>query len=128
MTELIAESLELLGESDADIYGRVYEHFFRMNPEAEELMTHMDELTRGRMLEEVTRLLMVEDLGAESAYVTFEYNNHKTAYSVQSRMYRELFDAFAITVKEIVGGAWRPEFDEAWLSRAKELEQAFDLK
>ena len=128
MTELIAESLELLGESDADIYGRVYEHFFRMNPEAEELMTHMDELSRGRMLEEVTRLLMVEDLGAESAYVTFEYNNHKTAYSVQSRMYRELFDAFAITVKEIVGGAWRPEFDEAWLSRAKELEQAFDLK
>jgi len=128
MTELIAESLELLGESDADIYGRVYEHFFRMNPGAEELMTHMDELTRGRMLEEVTRLLMVEDLGAESAYVTFEYNNHKTAYSVQSRMYRELFDAFAITVKEIVGDAWRPEFDEAWLSRAKELEQAFDLK
>ena len=117
-----------IGESDADIYERVYEHFFRVNPEAEELMTHMDELTRGRMLEEVTRLLMVEDLGAESAYVTFEYNNHKTAYSVQSRMYRELFDAFAITVKEIAGCAWRPEFDEAWLSRAKELEQAFDLK
>jgi len=128
MTELIAESLELLGESDADIYGRVYEQFFRMNPGAEELMTHMDELTRGRMLEEVTRLLMVEDLGAESAYVTFEYNNHKTAYSVQSGMYRELFDAFAITVKEIVDDAWRPEFDEAWLSRANELEQAFDLK
>jgi hypothetical protein len=128
MTELIAESLELLSESDADIYGKVYEHFFRMNPGAEELMTHMDELTRGRMLEEVTRLLMVEDLGAESAYVTFEYNNHKSAYSVQSRMYRELFDAFAIAVKEIVGGAWRPEFDEAWMSRAKELERACDLR
>ena len=127
MSELIAESLELLSESDVDIYGKVYEHFFRMSPGAEELMTHMDELTRGRMLEEVTRLLMVDDLGAESAYVTFEHNNHKTAYSVQSLMYRELFDAFAIAVKEIVGGAWRPEFDEAWMSRAKELEQAFDL-
>ena len=127
MSELIAESLELLSESDADIYGKVYEHFFRMNPAAEELMIHMDELTRGRMLEEVTRLLMVDDLRAESAYVTFEYNNHKTAYSVESRMYRELFDAFAIAVKEVVGGAWRPEFDDAWTNRGKELEQAFDL-
>jgi hemoglobin-like flavoprotein len=127
MNELIAESLALLSESDADIYSRVYEHFFRMNPGAEDLMTHMDELTLGRMLDEVTRLLMVDDLGAESTYVAFEYNNHKTAYSVQSSMYRQLFDAFAIAVKEIVGGAWRPEFDEAWVSRAKELEQAFDL-
>jgi hemoglobin-like flavoprotein len=127
MNDLIAESLELLSETDADIYARVYEHFFRMNPGAEELMTHMDELTLGRMLEEVTRLLIVDDLGAESAYVAFEYNNHKTAYSVQSKMYRQLFDAFAIAVKEIVGRAWRPEFDEAWVCRANELEQAFDL-
>ena len=127
MNELIAESLELLGESDVDVYGRVYDHFFRANPDAEDLMTHMDELTFGRMLDEVTRLLMVDDLGAESAYVAFEYNNHKTAYSVQSSMYRQLFDAFAIAVREVVGGEWRPEFDEAWISRAKELEQAFDL-
>jgi hypothetical protein len=42
-------------------------------------------------------------------------------------MYRQLFDAFGITVKEVVGGKWRPEFDEAWINRAKELEQAFDL-
>ena len=127
MNDLIAESLELLSESEVDIYGRVYEHFFSVTPGAQELMTHMDELTLGRMLEEVTRLLMVDDLGAESAYVAFEYNNHKTAYSVQSSMYRQLFDAFAVAVKEILGGAWRPEFDEAWVSRAKELEQAFDL-
>ena len=127
MNELIAESLELLSDSDTDLYGQVYQHFFRMNPGAETLMTHMDEMTLGRMLEEVTRLLMLDDLGAECAYVAFEYNNHKTAYSVQSGMYRQLFDAFAISVKEIVGLAWRPEFDEAWVSRAKELEQAFDL-
>ena len=127
MNDLIAESLEMLSESEADIYGRVYEHFFRSNPDAEELMTHMDELTLGRMLEEVSRLLMVDDLGAESAYVAFEYNNHKTAYSVQTEMYRQLFEAFALAVKEIVGDAWRSEFDEAWVSRSKELEQAFDL-
>lgn len=127
MNELIAESLELLIDSDTDLYGQVYQHFFRMNPDAETLMTHMDELTRGRMLEEVTRLLMVDDLTAESAYVAFEYNNHRTAYSVQGTMYRQLFDAFVIAVKGAVGDAWRPEFDEAWLMRAKELEQAFDL-
>lgn len=128
MNDLIAESLEMLSDSETDIYGRVYEHFFRMNPDAEGLMTHMDELTRGRMLEEVTRLFMVNDLGTESAYVAFEYNNHKTAYNVQSRMYRQLFDAFAIAVKEIIGDAWRSEFEEAWMSRVKELEQAFDLR
>ena len=127
MNDLIAESLEMLSESETDIYGRVYEHFFRINPDAEELMTHMDELTLGRMLEEVSRLLMVDDLSAESAYVAFEYNNHKTAYSVQTEMYRQLFEAYALAVKEIVGDAWRSEFHEAWVSRAKELEQAFDL-
>ena len=127
MTELIAESLELLSESDEDIYAKVYEHFFRLNPGAEDLMTHMDELTRGRMLEEVTRLLMVKDLGLESAYLLFEYSNHKTAYSVQSGMYRQLFDAFAIAVKEVVGANWRPEFDDAWSNRVRDLEQAIDL-
>ena len=127
MNELIAESLELLLEFNVDVYSRVYEHFFRINPDAEDLMTHMDELTRGRMLEEVTRLLMLDDFEAESEYLAFEYSNHKNAYSVESNMYRQLLDAFAIAVKELVGEEWRPEFDEAWASRSKELEQAFGL-
>ena len=42
-------------------------------------------------------------------------------------MYRQLLNAFAIAVKEGVGDEWRPQFDEAWESRSKELEQAFDL-
>ena len=72
---------------------------------------------------------MLDELETESEYMAFDYNNHKVAYSVQSSMYRQLLNAFAIAiaVKEGVGDEWRPQFDEEWESRSKELEQAFDL-
>ena len=70
---------------------------------------------------------MLDDLETESEYMAFDYNNHKVAYSVQSSMYRQLLNAFAIAVKEGVGDELRPQFDKAWESRSKELEQAFDL-
>ena len=70
---------------------------------------------------------MLDDLETESEYMAIDYNNYKVAYSVQSSMYRQLLNAFAIAVKEGVGDEWRPQFDEAWESRSKELEQAFDL-
>ena len=70
---------------------------------------------------------MLDDLETESEYMAFEYNNHKVDYSVLSSMYRQLLNAFAIAVKEDVDDEWRPQFDEAWESRSKEIEQAFDL-
>jgi hypothetical protein len=92
-------------------------------------MTHMDESTLGRMLEEVIRLIMLDDLEAESEHLAFEYSNCKNAYGAESNMYRQLLDAFAfaIAVEEVVSEQWRPEFDEPWASRSKELEQAFGL-
>ena len=51
---------------------------------------------------------MLDDLETESEYMAFEYNNHEAAYSVQSSMYRQLLNAFAIAVKEGVGDEWRP--------------------
>ena len=126
ITEIIAESLEMLSGADFDLYDKVYEEFFCKNPKAEELMAHMDELTRGRMMSEVTRLFLVDDLEAESAYIKFEYANHKNGYNVASNMYRELFDSFLIAAKEIAGESWRLEFDYVWRYRADELERAFN--
>jgi len=120
-TRYIEESLGVLAETDVDVYGKIYEHFFRGNPAAETLMSHMDDLTRGRMLEEVTRLLLVDDLGSESEYLDFEMNNHQLAYSVEAAMYLELLEAFHLVVKDIAGDQWRVEFEKSWTGRINEL-------
>lgn len=120
-TALITQSLELLAESDEDIYARVYEIFFSHSAHSLTLMSHMDELTRGRMLEEVTRLLLSEDIAAEDAYLEFEVNNHQLAYSVEAPMYQSLFEAFHLAVREVSGDRWLAEFDLAWESRTNEL-------
>ena len=85
-TEIIAESLELLSGSGIDLSENVYAKFFCKNPKYKELMAHMDELIDRRMLSEVTRLFLLDDLEAESVYIRFEYANHKTGYNVEEHL------------------------------------------
>jgi hemoglobin-like flavoprotein len=123
---LIMESLEFLAESEEDIYGKVYEYFYQENAEAEALMSHMDELTKGKMLEEVTRLLLSEDLTEESTYLDFELNTHTYSYSVALPMYQQLFASFAAAIKEVIGNNWRPDMDDAWQARIAELTRTME--
>jgi hypothetical protein len=120
--EAIEDSLGLIG--DEDIYERIYRHFYQSDPGAEPLMAHMDELTKGRMMEEVTRLLLSEDIPGESGYLIFELSNHKLAYSVEANMYDKLFESFLITLKSIAGKDWRAEHELAWRTRIEELSAA----
>lgn len=126
MSQLIAESLEYLAETEADVYTLIFDEFFRTSPGAEELMLHMDELTKGRMLEEVTRLLMSADVELEAAYLDFELKNHEQAYSVQRHMYRQLFDAFAGVIRNLAGDRWTQDYEQAWSSRIEELSSAME--
>jgi hypothetical protein len=69
---LVYSSFELAAERIGDIVPPVYERYFKRDPDAAALMAHMDELTLGRMLTEVVRLLMSTDFADDAGYLDFE--------------------------------------------------------
>ena len=119
--DLIVRSFELAVENAGDITPAVYEKYFARCPDSEALMTHIDELVRGKMMEEVYRLIMVEDYGEEEGYLNWEVDNHEMAYSVEPHMYESLFSALIDTVRESLGDEWNAEFEAAWQKRSESL-------
>ena len=124
-------SLELAADKAGDITPEIYRRYFASCPGSQDLMSHIDDLVRGKMMEEVFRLIMVEDYVDESHYLNFEVKNHKYAYSVQPHMYTNLLNAVQVTVKESVAEEWNPGMEDAWQARIgsliSELEQRSSL-
>lgn len=116
----ISASFERVAEEVDDLSGLVYRRYFAADQAAAALMAHMDDLTRGRMLNEVLRLVMAWDPAADAAYLDFEVRNHQYAYQVDGRMYRELLLALRDTVAEILGDSFELE-RVAWDARVAEL-------
>lgn len=119
--DLVCRSFELAAERVGDLVEPVYARYFARDPEAAALMSHMDPLTRGRMLEEVVRLLMTSDYTAEQGYLDFEVKNHAGAYHVLARMYGELLESVRDTVREGIGADWDADCAAAWDARLKRL-------
>jgi len=128
MNDPILKTLELSAEKAGDITPDIYRRYFESCPESEELMSHIDDLVRGRMMQEVFRLIMTEDYLPETAYLNFEVANHKFAYSVLPHMYENLLDAVHSSVKHSIGHEWHAEFEEAWQSRIKNLLSEISLR
>ncbi len=124
--DVIATSLEPLAEVEVDVFAEVYHRFYEQNQAAASLMEHMDESAKGKMLEEVTRLMLVPDVDAESSYFDFELKNHKYAYSVELDMYPPLFAAFHESVRSILGDTWQPEYDAAWQAQIDALNASIE--
>jgi hemoglobin-like flavoprotein len=124
--DLIISSLETVAENLGDITPRVYQKYFTAEPEAEELMSHLDPLSKGKMMEEVMRLLMVEDFSGEDQYLKFEMNTHAGAYSVRAQMYRNLLTAVFETVEEGLDEPMSADTRNAWEHRLGELLEALD--
>ncbi len=80
-------------------------------------MAHVDHLVQGRMMEEVLRLLMVEDASLEDQYLTFEMKTHQEAYNVVESMYGSLLAAVWQIVREAVGEDWNENYENAWQQR-----------
>lgn len=112
--QIVMNTLELVAVAEVDISAGVYRRYFLKSPQSEDLMLYFDDLSRGRMMAEVLRLIMVEDLASEAAYLRFELKNHQQDYSVQAEMYAELFDAVHEEVRSVVAQQWVDEFDRAW--------------
>ena len=115
--DLIISSLEIVAERSGDITSVVYDLYYQNSPESQELMAHIDHLVQGRMMEEVMRLLMVEDTSLEDQYLTFEMKTHKEAYNVVESMYGSLLSAVWQIVRKAVGEDWNENYENAWQQR-----------
>lgn len=116
ISAVVSSTLERAALVVEDLSEPVYRRYFAADPDAAALMAHMDDLTRGRMLNEVLRLLMEWDPVSDSAYLNFEVRNHQYAYRVESRMYRELLVALRDVVAQLLGDSFEPD-RVAWESR-----------
>lgn len=123
----IIESLELAAEFAGDITGPVYERYYGACPAAGELMAHVDQHMQGRMMDELLRLLMTDDLDEEQVYLNFEVDNH-TGYRVALNMYPDLLDAIHGVVRDAVGERWSDAFEQAWAERVGSLLGAIDAR
>jgi hemoglobin-like flavoprotein len=123
MTDPIYQSLELVAERSGDITEQVYQKYFASSPESGELMEYVDPGPRGKMIDEILRLVMVEDYHEEEGYLNWEVDNHEIAYSVKPEMYDPLFGALIDTVREAVGADWTDDMEEAWRTRTSSLRQ-----
>jgi len=122
----IIASLEIAAEKCGDITPAVYERYFEKSPDSKNLMAHIDHLVRGKMMEEVMRLLMEEDYSSEDEYLFFEMKTHEQAYSVIKAMYGSLLIAVWEVLREGVGEDWNEDFESAWQERIQALVQVLE--
>ena len=119
-TTAILQSLSEVAEKSGDIAPYIYKAYFQRCPGSEALMSHIDDLVKGRMMAEVFKLLMAEDLPKLGRYLRFETKTHK-GYGAEPQMYENLLISVRDTVKKSLGAGWRDEYEQAWQARLQEL-------
>lgn len=116
-TDLVYHSFELVADKGVDITPMVYQKFFADCPEADVVMAHMDELVRGKMMDEIYRVLMAESFSSEAPYLDWEMANHQTAYLVPLDTYPCLLDAIVYVIKGSMGQRWNADYEIAWKAK-----------
>ena len=112
--ELIERVLECAAEDDPGLNETIYKNFYEAMPDAEQLMSHVDEGTRGKMVAEIYRLLLAEDVAASDGdYLMFETKTHANSYFVLPEMYNVLSDVFLQTLRLSAAREWSPTVEAA---------------
>jgi hemoglobin-like flavoprotein len=119
--DIIEQSLERAAEVMDDFSGSVYKRYFDLQPDAEDLMSHLDDIVRGKMVAEIIRLLFVEDYHEEADYLRFETKTHADSYFVKEDMYPDLLTAVVASVKEGAGDIWEASVAQAWQTKQEDL-------
>jgi len=109
-SEVLKRCFERLAETGIDITGAVYRQFEATAPDVGMYIGAMDERMRGRMLEQVFKLLLGE---TEEGYLAFEARMHR-GYGANAYFYRSLLEAVAHSVREEMGEEWSAADDAAW--------------
>jgi hypothetical protein len=119
--KLIEQSLDRAAETLDDFSGSVYQRYFDLQPDAKELMSHIDDIVRGKMVAELIRLLFVEDYQEEADYLLFETKTHADSYFVKEDMYPDLLTAVVASVKEGAEDIWEASVEQAWQEKRQDL-------
>ena len=119
--DIIEQSLELAAEVLDDFSGSVYKRYFDLQPDAEDLMSHIDDIVRGKMVAEIIRLIFVENYQEETDYLRFETKTHADSYFVKADMYPDLLTALVASVKEGAGDIWEASVAQAWQTKQEDL-------
>jgi hemoglobin-like flavoprotein len=125
VTDLVLESLMLAAETGEDVTEPVNAAFQAMEPAAADLMDHMDEHMRGRMMQELLTVLMADDPQDQREYLNFEVSSHR-GYGVTTPMYGALLAALRDCVRGLLGDEWTPAHLEAWDERIRSLEEIIE--
>lgn len=120
MNEALLASLELAAEKAGDIAPAIYDRYFERCPDSRAIMQHTDEYMRGRMLEEVYRILMSESVSGEQEYLVFETTNHR-AYGAAPHMYQNVLLSVRDVVERVLGDEFTADMDAAWNARVEGL-------
>lgn len=123
MTELevVTSTLEQCAELDVDLTPEIYDVFFKTCAESVPLMGHSDAYMRGRMLEQVFELILDDSPQGPGSYLHWEVDNHVTAYGVDAAMYDAFLRAIKEAVKRTIDDNWQDEFEAAWDARIEAL-------
>ena len=112
--ELIERALECAAEDDSKLNERIYKNFYDAMPDAQQLMSQVDEGVRGKMMAEIYRLLLADDVAtSDSDYLVFETKTHANSYFVRPEMYRLLSDVLLQTLRLSAARVWGPAVEAA---------------
>lgn len=123
MTDPILTSFELAADKAGDVTDAIYKQYFEDCPGSEKLMENVDPGVKGKMIQEVLRLIMVDDYNEEVEYLNFEVNFHRGSYSVEEHMYANLLKAVHKVIKDATADQWTATFENAWVDRIEKLGQ-----
>ncbi len=124
---LIEHVLECAAEDDPGLTEAVYKNFYQALPDAEQLMSHIDEGVRGKMMAEIYRLLLAERVAtSDGDYLRFETKTHANSYFVRPEMYSVFSKVLLQTLRLSAARVWSPVVEAAVLKRLTALTTAID--
>ena len=121
--EIVAASLERLGERVGDPAPQVYARLFAAHPEMQALFVRdTTGAVRGEMLAMAFECIL--DIGGAGAYaanlIAAERVNHQ-GLGVPPQVFARFFPLLAETCRERSGDAWTPAVDAAWADLLSKL-------
>lgn len=125
--DLIERVLECAAEDDPALNETIYKNFYQATPDGEQLMSHIDEGVRGKMMAEIYRLFLTDSVAASDGdYLLFETKTHANSYFVRPEMYGVLSDALLQTLRLSAARVWSPAVETAVSQRLKALTKAIE--
>ena len=124
MTNPIEQSFELAAGRCADLTPLVYQRLHLAHPETQSMFrSEGSELVKGSMLA-LTIEAMLDFAGERSGkfrMIECELTSHD-AYGTPRDLFASFFGVIAETLREVLGGDWSREIDDAWQKLLREIE------